>query len=157
MHLTHAGYLDNGIWALIYQDWKPALLSLVISLSKQSANMAQWLRILRLVRWKSSRKVEYILDRCTASVVALKLIGHSLLNGMLCVHAKGSQTVCSFLPQFWLREQNARSMRWIKYEWRFWIPLVVLIVINSCCVSLKKSYKQATDWQWGGCTWTLPT
>ena len=44
------GYLDNGIWALICQDWKPALLSPVVSLSKQSANMAQWLRILGLVR-----------------------------------------------------------------------------------------------------------
>ena len=59
MYFTHAGYVGNGLWALNYQDWKTALLYPVVSLSKQSANMAQWLRIVGLVRWKSSRKWIY--------------------------------------------------------------------------------------------------
>ena len=35
--------------------------------------------------------------------------------------------------------ENSTPGAWITCEWRFWIPLIVLIVTNSCCVSLKKS------------------
>ena len=61
-------YYQSSHWYALYtcgisRQWhmgidlsklKTALLSPVVSLSKQSANMAQWLRILGLVRWNYS-------------------------------------------------------------------------------------------------------
>ena len=168
--LYRAEHLDNGIWALIYQDWKPALLSPVVSLSKQSANLAQRLRILGLVRWKSSRKWGRIYTRLVHSKMSITLLHTYFLE---CCGIKTNWTLIAEWDTMHscLRKPNslfflviisiARTVRqvheWrhgrIKYEWRFWIPLVVLTLTNSCCISSKSPARRPPT----GCAWTPPT
>ena len=117
MHVRHAGYLDNCHMSIDLSGLKtcsviPGRLS-EQAVSKYGTVASYFgigkIKILRKRRWniyKIGAKCPlhyYTLPSLRA--VAFKLIGHSLLNGMLCTHAKGSRIVCSFLSQFRLREQ----------------------------------------------------